>query len=140
MCRTLITSPSCFVGISQVKFTKWHSIRKTTSGLGFDLRLRLKQGFNIAIMAAILLGVSRPIAGLRGSAWVALIGVALYLVLVGADAAVVRAAIMGGLFISALRFIGRPTYDPAVLLTAFVALTSEPNAAAISIHRRYFAN
>ncbi len=58
-------------------------------------------GFNIAILAAILLGVSRPIAGLRGSAWVALIGVAFYTVLVGADAAVVRAAIMGGLFIIA---------------------------------------
>jgi competence protein ComEC len=52
-------------------------------------------------MAAILLRSSRPIVGLRGYAWVALIGVALYTVLVGADAAVDRAAITGELFIIA---------------------------------------
>ncbi len=57
-------------------------------------------------MAAILLRGSYlashvlPFAGLRGSAWVAMGGVAIYTVLVGADAAVVRAVIMDHSFIS----------------------------------------
>ena len=85
-------------------------------------------GFNIAILAAILLGVSRPIAGLKGSAWVALVGISLYAILVGADAAVVRAAIMGALFIVAARFLGRPTYAPAALFAAAIAMTvANPN-------------
>ena len=75
------------------------------------LRLRLTQSFSLCHIPAILLGVSRPIAGLRGSAWAALIGVALwralFTVLVGANAAVFRAAIMGGLFIATARLIGR---------------------------------
>ena len=70
-------------------------------------------GFNIAILAVILLRGSRPFVGFRGSAWVALGGVAIYTVLVGADAAVVRAAIMGGLFIFATRSLGRPTFAAA---------------------------
>ena len=67
-------------------------------------------GFNIAILAAILLRGSYlashvlashvlPFVGYRGSAWVALGGVAIYTVLVGADAAVVMEAIIGGFFL-----------------------------------------
>jgi predicted membrane metal-binding protein len=97
-------------------------------------------GFNIAILAAILLRGSRTFVGLKGSAWVALIGIALYTVLAGADAAVVRAAIMGGLFIIAARFMGRPTYAPAGLFAAAVPITSEPSSAAISFQRRIFSN
>ncbi len=51
----------------------------------------------------------------------ALIGVVLYTVLVGADAVVVRAVIMGGLFIIAARFMGRPTNAPAVPFLTDVA-------------------
>jgi competence protein ComEC len=65
-------------------------------------------GFNIAILTGILLAVSKPILGHRRSAWFVLIGIALYTVLVGADAAVARAAIMGGLFVIADRLLGRP--------------------------------
>ncbi len=43
-------------------------------------------GFNIALLAAILLKGSRPFVGLRGSAWVSLAGISLYTVLAGADA------------------------------------------------------
>jgi len=102
MCRTLITSPSCFVGISQVKSTKWHSIRETTSGLGFDLQV-LADALNqhILILAAILLKGSQPIVGRRNSAWVALGGVTIYTELVGAEASVVKAAVMAALFIFA---------------------------------------
>ena len=51
-------------------------------------------GFNIAILAAILLRGSRPFVGFRGSAWVALGGVAIYTVLV------CRATRIGGTFIT----------------------------------------
>jgi hypothetical protein len=54
-----------------------------------------------AILGAILLKGSRLFVGLRGSALVALIGISLFTVLVGADAAEVQAAIMDGLFIIA---------------------------------------
>ena len=85
-------------------------------------------GFNIAIFAAILLRGSKPFVGRRYSAWVALGGVAIYATLVGAEASVVRAAIMAALFIFATRFMGRPTFAPAGLFTAAILMTlANPN-------------
>jgi competence protein ComEC len=80
-------------------------------------------GFNIAILSGVLLAASRPILGHRRSAWFVLGGIAIYAILVGADAAVVRAAIMGGLFVIAARLLGRPTYAPAALFVAAIAMT-----------------
>ncbi len=80
-------------------------------------------GFNIAILAVILLRGSQPFVGRRWSAWVALGGVAIYTVLVGAEASVVRAAIMAAIFIFATRFMGRPTFAPAGLFTAAMVMT-----------------
>ena len=59
-------------------------------------------GFNITIIAALLVGLFSRIFGsgefgVRRAAIFALLGIAIYTILVGADAAVVRAAIMGGL-------------------------------------------
>jgi competence protein ComEC len=42
---------------------------------------------------------------------------------VGADATVVRAAIMGALFVIAARLMGRPTFAPAGLFTAAIIMT-----------------
>lgn len=58
-------------------------------------------GFNITIIAGLLMGVFSRVFGegqfgVRRAAVVALLGIAVYTILVGADAAVVRAAIMGG--------------------------------------------
>ena len=58
-------------------------------------------GFNIAILIGILLAVSKPFFRPQWSSWFVLAGVGLYTVLVGADAAVVRAAIMGAIFVIA---------------------------------------
>ncbi len=80
-------------------------------------------GFNIVILTGLLLAASRPLLGFRWSAWFVLLGIALYTVLVGADAAVVRAAIMGALFVIASRLLGRPTFAPAGLFTAAIAMT-----------------
>lgn len=54
-------------------------------------------GFNISIVAGILSGLANRLVGKRQSLYLVLGGIALYTILVGADAAVVRAAIMGGL-------------------------------------------
>ncbi len=81
-------------------------------------------GFNIAILAGILLAISRPFLGYRWSAWFVLVGIALYTVLVGAEAAVVRAAIMAGLVIIAARLLGRPTFVPAALFLAAICMTA----------------
>ncbi len=63
-------------------------------------------GFNIAIIAWLFVSLFSRLLGRRKGAIVALLGILLYTVLVGATASVVRAAIMGGLAIFA-RQVGR---------------------------------
>lgn len=63
-------------------------------------------GFNIAIIAAIFVSLFSRLLGARRGGWAALFGIVVYTILVGADAAVVRAAFMGGLSIFA-RQLGR---------------------------------
>ncbi|MDQ7030905.1 MAG: DNA internalization-related competence protein ComEC/Rec2 [Ardenticatenia bacterium] len=58
-------------------------------------------GFNISILAGLFLALGRRMLGRRGAATFALVAVFLYTLLVGADAAVTRAAIMGGLYVFA---------------------------------------
>ena len=52
-------------------------------------------GFNIAILAGLLLAVSRPILGHKRSAWFVIIGITFYTILVGADTAVLRTDELG---------------------------------------------
>ena len=59
----------------------------------------------------------------RVAAIIALLGIILYTILVGAEASVVRAAIMGALFIVALQFLGRPAFLPAALFAAALFMT-----------------
>ncbi len=63
-------------------------------------------GFNIAIIAWLFVALFSRLLGKRKGAIVAVLGIILYTVLVGATASVVRAAIMGGLAIFA-RQVGR---------------------------------
>ncbi|MGB7095210.1 MAG: ComEC/Rec2 family competence protein, partial [Anaerolineales bacterium] len=68
-------------------------------------------GFNITIIAGLLVGVFSRLfgsgqIGIRRAAVFALLGIGLYTILVGADAAVVRAAIMGSLALFA-SLVGR---------------------------------
>ena len=63
-------------------------------------------GFNIAIIAALFVALFSRLLGRRKGALVAVFGILLYTVLVGATASVVRAAIMGGFAIFA-RQLGR---------------------------------
>jgi competence protein ComEC len=63
-------------------------------------------GFNISIIAAIFIALFARLFGQRTGNILAILGIALYTFLVGADAAVVRAALMGTLSILA-RQLGR---------------------------------
>lgn len=79
-------------------------------------------GFNFTIIANILAGLARWSFGKRRAFWVAVAGVAVYTMLVGASAAVVRAAIMGVLSLLAQR-LGRETYAPVSLAAAAFVMT-----------------
>ena len=58
-------------------------------------------GSNVALVTGVMMGVGIWLFGRRGALWPTLGGLALYTLLVGADAAVMRAALMGGLFVVA---------------------------------------
>ena len=85
-------------------------------------------GFNISIIAGALLGFTRRVPR-RWPGWiVAVAGVGLYTVLVGAAPSVVRAAIMGSLGILA-RQIGRRTFAlGALALSAAIMTAASPGA------------
>lgn len=79
-------------------------------------------GFNITIIAGVFLQSLRRLLGERRARPVAIFAVGLYAVLAGADASVVRAAIMGGLVIFA-NGLGRPTAGLSALMFAAWAMT-----------------
>jgi competence protein ComEC len=80
-------------------------------------------GFNITIIAGIFAGLARRLFGRRRATWVAIAGVAVYTVFVGASAAVVRAALMGVLYLWA-RHLGRASFAPVSLAAATVLMTA----------------
>ncbi len=79
-------------------------------------------GFNITIIAGIFAALSLRLVGRRRATWVAIGGVVLYTFFVGASAAVVRAAIMGIIYLLG-RHLGRATFAPASLGAAAVLMT-----------------
>jgi competence protein ComEC len=80
-------------------------------------------GFNITIIAAIFVSLLRRLLGVRWGILLAGLGIAFYTILVGAEAAVVRAAIMGGLTLLA-RILGRRTHGFAALSAAAILMTA----------------
>lgn len=81
-------------------------------------------GFNVMLLVGVLLKLFEPLLGQRLAAVAALIGIVFYAILVGADASVVRATIMGGLYLFSRRFLGRPTYPIATLFVAGFLMTA----------------
>lgn len=79
-------------------------------------------GFNITIIAGLLTSVFSRLFGRRLGLWMAGLGIGVYTILVGADAAVVRAAIMGGLALFAQR-IGRQTHGLTSLSAAAIGMS-----------------
>jgi competence protein ComEC len=80
-------------------------------------------GFNLTILAALVIRLFGRWLGLRRGAVAAGLTIGLYTLLVGADAAVVRAAIMGGLALFA-RFLGRRAHGLASLSAAAMLMTA----------------
>ena len=79
-------------------------------------------GFNITIISGIFAGLAQQLSGRRQAAWVAMAGVAVYTVFVGASAAVLRAALMGILYLWG-RHLGRATFAPVSLAAAAIGMT-----------------
>ena len=85
-------------------------------------------GSNISLVVALALLVGQRLFGKRKATWLALISVTFYTVMVGADPAVVRAAIMGTLFVLSMAS-GRPNmmintlFGSAFLMTFVNPLT-----------------
>ena len=79
-------------------------------------------GFNITLIANLMIVSSRRFFGARRGLWIAGLGITFYTVLVGADAAVVRAAVMGALALLA-RYSGRRTDGLASLGASSLVMT-----------------
>ena len=79
-------------------------------------------GSNIAILCGFLLAAFTRLVGRRIAFYVSLLGIALYVLLAGADAPVIRAALMGGLYVLALRF-GRRAEARTSLMFAATLMT-----------------
>ena len=83
-------------------------------------------GFNIAIVTGLILALLAPLLGRRRAALVAIVGVALYVLFVGADAAVLRAGIMGGVYASSLIVRRRPHVLNTLFFAGMVMLALSP--------------
>ena len=79
-------------------------------------------GFNIAIIAGLFFALFSRILGQTRGAIVAILGIAFYTFLVGADAAVVRAAVMGGISLT-IRLFGRRNDGFNALMLSAVGMT-----------------
>lgn len=80
-------------------------------------------GFNISILSGMLVAVATPVVGRRRAPWFALAGIAFYTIMVGADASVVRAAIMGSIYLIGARILGRPNFAFGSLFAAGILMT-----------------
>lgn len=83
-------------------------------------------GFHVGLVAALVMAMLAHVIGRRRAAVVALIAIAGYAVLTGASPSVVRAAIMGGLFVVAT-LAGRPASAlTAIMLAAALMAGMHP--------------
>ncbi len=84
-------------------------------------------GFNIAILAGLFSGISTRLLGRRWGSLVAITAVTYYSILVGGDAAVVRAAIMGSLGVMGGMFGRRQNGLNSLGLAALVMAALNPH-------------
>jgi len=86
------------------------------------LHIVVISGFNITIVAGWIGRAARRLFGAKPATWIALGGIVLYTLLVGAEPPVVRAAIMGGLALMAYH-TGRAGTARAALAVAVLGMT-----------------
>jgi competence protein ComEC len=83
-------------------------------------------GANIMVVAAFFSRAGKRLVGKRRSYWPTLIGIGLYVLLVGGDPVVFRAGVMGALYVTA-RHIGRaPTAYVSLLASVLLLTAIEP--------------
>ena len=80
-------------------------------------------GFNVAVLIAVLLGLAGSVLDRKTAVFVAIGGVIFYALLVGARPSVVRAAIMGTLYLLTRAWLGRSTLSYASLCVAAFVMT-----------------
>jgi len=122
--RALLPEPEAFLlsGIllgrdSEIPKDLWNAFNRTQT-----THIIVISGFNIAIVAGLLSYIGQRILGRNRSLYFALSGIVLYTLFVGADPPVVRAAIMGGLYIIAIH-LGRQAHALISLVVAAFLMT-----------------
>ncbi len=80
-------------------------------------------GYNVTLIAGLVVGALAWLTGRRQAALLALIAIAFYTILTGASPSIVRAAIMGGLFLLAT-IAGRPGSALASIVVAAALMTA----------------
>jgi competence protein ComEC len=80
-------------------------------------------GSNISVVAGLLIAFFSPLAGRRRAVWLTIAGLAIYVVLAGASASVLRAAIMGAMALIAERF-GRQADGVTSTFAAYWGMTA----------------
>ena len=80
-------------------------------------------GYNVAVVAGLVIGSLAWLLGRRQAAVAALLAIAAYTILSGASPSVVRAAIMGGLFLLAT-LVGRPGSALTAIVLAAALMTA----------------
>ncbi len=83
-------------------------------------------GFNIAILAGLFAALARRVVGARAATLIVILGLAVYTLLVGAGASVVRAAIMGSLGVLALHYHRQNDALNALAAAALLMLAWNP--------------
>ena len=83
-------------------------------------------GSNIALLSGVLMAGLSRVLGKRRAAFPAIAGIILYVLLVGADAAALRAGLMGGLFILAIYFGRRSTAYVSLCASALFMTVLNP--------------
>jgi competence protein ComEC len=85
-------------------------------------------GSNVTFVATLFALTFGLILGKRRAYWLTMAGITLYVLLVGADAAVLRAGLMGGLFVTALYLGRRSTAYVSLFASALVLTMINPRA------------
>ena len=84
--------------------------------------------YNITFVATLFALTFGLILGKRRAFWFTIAGITLYVLLVGGDAAVVRAGLMGGLFVTAIYLGRRSTAYVSLFASALVLTLVNPQA------------
>jgi competence protein ComEC len=79
-------------------------------------------GANITVVAALFASIFGRLLGKRRAYWFTMVGIILYVLLVGADPVVIRAGVMGSLFVTAL-YLGRRATAHVSLFASVIVLT-----------------